>query len=173
MLSPLPVVSPSRASSRPWMPNPASSSQKSLPITCTSSPLPPWQSWTFDQDFLSAIKEWNIAHPENTLDRILNGTSAIIDQHNVLLEMVPDGSTPIRGFVKTLVHLVKLGVVGDPLRDYWCILILKLHSLCRQSSRRRLQCFGLHVRLSSGLKDWRMPLKIVRADNRFHRYGIV
>ena len=101
-LSPLPVVSPSRASSRPRMPNPASS-QKSLPITRTSSPSPPWQAWTFDQDFLRTVKEWNETHPENTLDRILNGTCAVIDQHNVLLEMIPNGPIPICGFVKALV----------------------------------------------------------------------
>ena len=112
MLSLPPVVSPSRASSRP---NPGSS-QKSLPITRTSSPSPPWQTWTFNQDFLSAVKEWNKAHPENTLDRILNGTCAAIDQHNVLLEIIPNGPVPICGFVKALVHLVKLGAVGDLFR---------------------------------------------------------
>lgn len=73
------------------------------------------------------MKAWNEAHPENTLDRILNNTCAVIDQHNVLLEMVPDGPIPIRGFVKALAHLVKLGAVGNLYRHYWCI-ILKLHS---------------------------------------------
>ena len=121
MLSLPPVVSPSRSSSRP---NPGSS-QKSLPITRTSSPSPPWETWTFDQDFLSAVKEWNEAHPENTLDRILNGTCAVIDQHNDLLEMVPDGPIPIRGFVKALVHLVKLGAVGDLQIHCWYILKLR------------------------------------------------
>ena len=169
MLSLPPVVSPSRASSRP---NPGSS-QKSLPTTRTSSPSPPWQAWTFDQNFLRTVKEWNGAHPESTLDRILHGACAAIDRHNVLLDMIPNGPIPICGFVKALVHLVKLGAVGDILRHYWCILILKLHSLCRQSSRRRLRRFGLRMRSSSGLKDWRMPLEIVRADERFHRHGIV
>ena len=169
MLSLPPVVSPSRASSRP---NPGSS-QNSLPITRTSSPSPPWQSWMFDQDFLSTVKEWNITHPENTLDRILNGTCAVIDQHNVLLEMIPNGPIPICGFVKALVHLVKLGAVGDLCRHCRCIVILIWYSLCRQSSRRRPQRFGLRVRSSSGLKDWRMLLEIARADERFHRHGIV
>jgi hypothetical protein len=123
MLGLLPVLSPSHASSRPWTPNPASS-QKSLPITRTSSPSPPW---TFDQDFLRDVKAWNEAHPENALDRILNDTCTVIDQHNVLLDMVPDGPIPIRGFVKALAHLVKLGAVCNLHRHYWCI-ILKLHS---------------------------------------------
>ena len=172
LLSILSLLPPSGASSRPWTPNPASS-QKSLPITPTSSPSPPWQAWTFDQDFLRTVKEWNEAHPDNTLNRILNGTCAVMDQHNVLLEMVPDGPIPIRGFVKALVHLVKLGAVGDLFRHYWCILISKWHSLCRQSSRRRLQRFGLRMRSSSGLRDWRLLLEILRADERFHRHGIV
>jgi hypothetical protein len=126
ILSLLPVLSPSRPSSRSWTPNPASS-QKSLPITRTSSPSPPWQTWTFDQDFLSTVKEWNKTHPENTLDRILNGTCAVIDQHNVLLEMIPNGPIPICGFMKALAHLVKLGAVGDLHRHCWSIIILKLN----------------------------------------------
>ena len=64
-------------------------------------------------------------HPDNTLDRILNGTCAVIDQHTVLLEMVPDGPIPIRGFVKALVHLVKLGAVGDLQIHCWYILKLR------------------------------------------------
>ena len=119
MLSLPPVVSPSRASSRP---NPGSS-QKSLPITRTSSQSPPWETWTFDQDFLRTVKEWNKVHPDNTLDRILNGTCAVIDQHNVLLEMIPNGPIPICGFVKALVHLVKLGAVGDFHRHHWYIIL--------------------------------------------------
>lgn len=106
------ALSPSRASSRLATPNPASS-QISLPITHASSPPPPWQTWTFDQDFLRKVKVWNETHPENTLDRILNGTCAIIDQHNVILELVPDGPIPIRGFVRALAHLVKLGAVNN------------------------------------------------------------
>ena len=123
MLSLLPVPSPSRASSRSWTPNTASS-QQSLPITRTSSPSPPWQTWTFDQDFLHDVKAWNETHPENTLDRILNGTCAAIDKHNVLLDMVPDGPIPIRGFVKALAHLVKLGAVGDLGRRCWYIILM-------------------------------------------------
>ena len=172
LLSILSLLPPSRTSSRPWTPNPAST-QKSLPITRTSSPSPPWQAWTFDQDILRTVKEWNEAHPENTLNRILNGTCAVIDWHNVLLDMIPNGPIPICGFVKALVHLVKLGAVGHLFRHYWCILILKWHSLCRQSSRRRLQRVDLCVRSSSGLKDWQVLLEIVRADERFHRHGIV
>jgi hypothetical protein len=104
-----------------------------FPITRTSSPSPPWQTWTFDQDFLRDVKEWNEAHPENTLDRILNGTCSIINQHSILLEMVPDGLIPIRGFVKALAHLIKLGAVGNLYHHCWYI-ILKLHS--RVDNRR-------------------------------------
>jgi len=93
-------------------PNPASS-QKSLPITRTSSPSPPWQTWTFDQEFLREVKVWNETHPENTLDHILSSTCAVIDQHSVPLEHVPEGPIPVRGFVKALAHLVKLEAVSN------------------------------------------------------------
>jgi len=82
-----------------------------LLITRLSSPLPPWQAWTFDQKFLREVKVWNETHPENTLDHILNGTSAFIDRHKDILELVPDGAIPLRGFMKALAHLVKLGAV--------------------------------------------------------------
>ena len=100
----------SRPSSKLGTPDPASS-QQSLPITCTVSPSPPWQAWTPDQDFLHEVKEWNETHPENTVDRILSGTCALIDRHQDLLELVPDGTIPIRGFVKVLFRLIYLGAV--------------------------------------------------------------
>ena len=124
LLSILSLLHPSRASSRPWTPNPASL-QKSLPITPPLSPSPPWQTWTFDQDFLCDVKAWNDAHPENTLNHILNSTCAAIDQHNVLLDMAPDGLIQICGFMKSLVHLIKLGAVGDFYHHCW--YILKVH----------------------------------------------
>ena len=95
------------------IPSPTSSRQ-SLPITRTPSPLPPWQAWTFDQDFLRDVKVWNETHPENTLDRLLSGVCTSIDRHKDLLELVPDGTIPIRGFVKALFHLVYLGAVRHP-----------------------------------------------------------
>jgi hypothetical protein len=84
-----------------------------LPITRTSSPSPPWQAWRFDQNFLHEVKAWNETHPENTLDHILSSTCALIDQYKSLLEHVPGGPIPIRGFVTALAHLVKLGAVSN------------------------------------------------------------
>jgi hypothetical protein len=72
----------------------------------------PWQAWKLDQDFLRELYDWNANHPEQTLDRILNGTCLLIDQSNELFEVIPDGPIPIRGFVKALAHLVKLGAVN-------------------------------------------------------------
>jgi len=99
-----------------------------LPIYRTLSPLPPWQTWTFDQNFLREVKVWNETHPEKTLDRILNGTCAAIDRHKDLLEIVPDGPIPFRGFVKALAHLVKLGAVNN-LDTHYRYIVLKFHPL--------------------------------------------
>ena len=103
----------SRPSSKTEKPNPISL-QHPLPITRTAPLSPPWQAWTLDQNFLHEVKNWNETHPENTLDRILNGACTLIDRHRDLLELVPDGTIPIRGFVKALVHLVYLGAVRHP-----------------------------------------------------------
>jgi len=45
-------------------------------------------------------------------DRIINGICTSIDQHKDLFEVIPDGPIPIRGLVKALAHLMKLGAVN-------------------------------------------------------------
>ena len=69
--------------------------------------------WTLDQNFLGQVYDWNKSHPENTLDRILNGICTSIERNKDLMELVPDGPIPCRGFVKALAHLVKLGAVNS------------------------------------------------------------
>ncbi|KDR84278.1 hypothetical protein GALMADRAFT_705551 [Galerina marginata CBS 339.88] len=82
------------------------SSRQSLSTTIVPTP---WESWKLDQDFLSQVYSWNVTHPENTLNRILSATSASLERHDVLLELIPDGFIPIRGLIKALAHLVNLG----------------------------------------------------------------
>jgi hypothetical protein len=81
------------------------------------SPSSPWQAWTLDQEFLRQVYEWNTTHPETLSDHILSrlvaSTPQTLNQHKDLFEAVPDGPIPIRGFVKALAHLVKLGAVSN------------------------------------------------------------
>ena len=106
-----PAVPPSRSRSPFTTPNPGSS-QKSLPVTRSSSPSPSRQTWTLDQDFLRQVNDWNATHPESIPGRIMSGIHASIEQHKDLFELIPDGPIPFRGFVKALAHLIQLGVVS-------------------------------------------------------------
>ena len=85
----------------------------SQPLTTTLVPTPaPWEAWTLDQQFLSDVYNWNIAHPENTFHRMVKRISTSIEKHDVLFELVPDGPIPIRGVVQAVAHVVKLGAVN-------------------------------------------------------------
>jgi hypothetical protein len=107
------ALSESHASSLLGTPQPAAS-QKSLLITPVPSASLQSQTWILDQDFFRQVYDWNENHPENTLDRILNGICTSIDRHKDLLELIPDGPIPFRGFIKALAHLIKLGAVCNP-----------------------------------------------------------
>jgi hypothetical protein len=84
-----------------------------LTVTRSSSPSPPWQTWTLDQDFLRQVYEWNEVHQESMADRIIKDIRASIDQHKDLFELIPDGPIPFRGLVKALAHLIQLGAVNS------------------------------------------------------------
>ncbi|KDR84379.1 hypothetical protein GALMADRAFT_710662 [Galerina marginata CBS 339.88] len=86
----------------------SNSSEQTLSTAITPNPNP-WDTWTLDRDFLSQVYDWNAKHPENTLGRVFHKISVAIEQHELLFELVPDGLIPIRGFVKALAHIVKLG----------------------------------------------------------------
>jgi hypothetical protein len=115
------MISPSK-----WVPSKlknlfGSSRKRKKAQVYGAAPSPPWQNWTLDPDFLRQVYDWNESHPENTLDRILDGICTSIDRHKDLMELVPDGPIPFRGFIKALAHLVKLGAVNSlvsPSRRY-------------------------------------------------------
>ncbi|KDR84334.1 hypothetical protein GALMADRAFT_133661 [Galerina marginata CBS 339.88] len=86
------------------------SSQQSLSTTHLLTPAP-WEAWTLDQGFLYQVYSWNAQHPESSLDRIFDKFTTAIEQYEVLLELIPDGLIPIRGFVKALTHVMKLGMI--------------------------------------------------------------
>ena len=138
----------SRLSSRLGTLDPTSSHQ-SVSITRTLSPSPPWQAWTLNQEFLHEVKVWNETHSENTIDRMFNGACTLIDRHKDLLELVPDGPIPIRGFVKALFHLVYLGAVRNPDRHRCRYLSL---IFCRLLLRPRPRRFCLRRILWNGSK---------------------
>ena len=145
---------PQSRSHGPFLTSSLNSSQKNfkLSVNRTSSPSPPWQAWTLDQDFLGQIYDWNKSHPENNLDCILNDICTSIDRNKDLMELVPDGPIPFRGFVKALAHLVKLGAVNSlvsPSHPY-----TKVYLLCRLLLRQKPRHSSLQMIFYSGLRRW-------------------
>jgi hypothetical protein len=128
------------------------------PLTTTPIPTPtPWETWTLDQQFLSDVYNWNIAHPETTFHRMVKRISASIEEHDVLFELVPDGPIPIRGFVKAVAHVVKLGAVSTS--DF---LVMKANKFHRLSLRRRAKRSSLHRMCSSGSRNWLLPYETMK-----------
>ena len=85
------------------------------------------------------VKLCNETHP---LDRILNGTCILINRHQDLLELAPDGIIPICGFMKILVF-------GSS-TPFWSALLLiyyaESRSLCRLLWRpQHFSCTGYHA----------------------------
>ena len=69
------------------------------------------EAWTLDQDLFRQVYKWNETHPDRLSDRFLNGIRGCIEQHKDLLEAIPDGPIPFRGFAKALAHIIQVGVV--------------------------------------------------------------
>ena len=61
-----------------------------------------------DQDLFRQVYEWNALHPD---DRFFNRIRTCIEQHEDLLDVLPDGLIPFRGFAKALAHIIKVGAV--------------------------------------------------------------
>lgn len=80
-------------------------------VLSPSSP-PPWDAWDLDPAFFAALSRWTAAHPESTLDRVLEKICIGIDNGKDLLVLVPDSPFPARGLLGALAYLVKLGAVS-------------------------------------------------------------
>jgi hypothetical protein len=68
-------------------------------------------AWTLDQNLFHQVYEWNATHPHKLCDRFIHHIRTCIEQHKELLDAIPDGPIPFRGFAKALVHVVKVGIV--------------------------------------------------------------
>jgi hypothetical protein len=73
---------------------------------------PPWEFWTLDEEFFSALCRWTITNPESTLERVLENVCIGIDAAQPLAGLIPEGAFPARGLIDALCHLVKLGTVS-------------------------------------------------------------
>ena len=166
----LSAIPQSRSCSPSLTPNLNSSPKNSsLSVNHTSSPSPPWQAWTLDQDFFKQVYDWNEYHPENTLDRILNCICTSIEQNKDIMELVPDGPIPFRGFLKALAHLVKLGAVNSfvsPSRRY-----TKVWLLFRLLLKRKSRHCSLHKMFYSGLRSWHLLSEAAEVALLCHRHG--
>jgi len=73
----------------------------------------PWEKWEFNREFFKSLSTYRKDHQESSFSRILDNICYTVENGKDLLEAIPDGPVPIRGFVKALACLLKLGVVSQ------------------------------------------------------------
>ncbi|KAG6887718.1 hypothetical protein C0992_011005 [Termitomyces sp. T32_za158] len=79
-----------------------------------------WEKWKLDAKFLADLDRWAAENPETSLDRLLQQICTAIDPIQGFLDIIPDGSFPARGLVKSIAHLVSLGkIVTSADRDIY------------------------------------------------------
>ena len=72
----------------------------------------PWEKWEFNKEFFKSLSKYRKDHPESSFSRILDDICYTVENGKDLLEAIPVGPLPLRGFVKALAILLKLGVVS-------------------------------------------------------------
>ncbi|KAG6899372.1 hypothetical protein C0993_010837 [Termitomyces sp. T159_Od127] len=70
-----------------------------------------WEEWKLDAKFLADLDRWATKNPEPSLDRLLEKICTAVDPMQQFFEIIPDGSFPARGLVKSLAHLASLGKI--------------------------------------------------------------
>ena len=73
----------------------------------------PWEKWEFNKEFFKSLSNYRKDHPETSFSRLLDKIYYTVENEKDLFEAIPDGPVPIRGFVKALACLLKLGVVSQ------------------------------------------------------------
>ncbi|KAG6875066.1 hypothetical protein C0992_005337 [Termitomyces sp. T32_za158] len=87
-----------------------------------------WEEWKLDATFLADLDRWAAENPETSLDRLLQQICTAIDPIQGFFDIIPDGSFPARGLVKSLAHVVSLGkIVTSADRDtyYFAMDVVK------------------------------------------------
>ncbi|KAG6875288.1 hypothetical protein C0992_004430 [Termitomyces sp. T32_za158] len=69
----------------------------------------PWEEWKLDAKFLADLDRWAAENPETSFNRLLQQICTAMDPIKEFFEIIPDGSFPARGLVKSLAHVVSLG----------------------------------------------------------------
>jgi hypothetical protein len=71
----------------------------------------PWDDLNLDREFFHQIHQWTKLNPETKLDVLISEASSLVDQGRPLLQALPDGILPFRGFVEAMAQLFVLGAV--------------------------------------------------------------
>ena len=73
--------------------------------------VPPWNSWSLDEQFFDSLCRWTKDDPGNSLTRVLHKISDGIDTTRDLRTVIPDNPFPARSLIEALLCLLKLGIV--------------------------------------------------------------
>ena len=73
--------------------------------------VPPWNSWSLDEQFFDALCRWTKDNPTNSLTRVFDKICDGIDASRDIRGVIPDHPFPARSLIEALLCLLKLGVV--------------------------------------------------------------
>ena len=73
----------------------------------------PWEKWDFNREFFKSLSKYHKDHQETNFSRTVENICYALENGKDLFEAIPDGPIPIRGFVKALACLLKLGMVSQ------------------------------------------------------------
>lgn len=73
--------------------------------------VPPWNSWSLDEQFFDSLCRWTKDNPGNSLTHVLDKLNDGIDASRDLRGVIPDNPFPARSLIEALLYLLKLGVV--------------------------------------------------------------
>jgi hypothetical protein len=73
--------------------------------------VPPWNSWSLDEQFFDSLCRWTKDNPGNSLTRVLDKITDGIHTTRDLRGLIPDNPFPARSLIEALLYLLKLGIV--------------------------------------------------------------
>ena len=80
---------------------------------------PPWDdTWQLDSKFFTQMEEWDTAHPESTLTKVLEKVNGAVTSCQPFIGYIPDSPFPARSLVQGLAYLLQLGSVRQVLISF-------------------------------------------------------
>ena len=121
---------------------------------------PPWDDdWLLDSKIFTQMEEWDAAHPESTLTKVLEKVNGAVTLPNHLSDISP---FPARSLIQgDLAYLLQLGSVLIPSIDHLTICLQTIASAKKDIYNSTTQCSTWFYTLSQlfGGNLWRIEFR--------------